>query len=187
MNLIRKIARKIYYLIKGRPLTDHEKSEKIIQEIRSGGGTVGENVAILNSFIDMGEPYLITIGSDVTLTGIRILTHDASTKRFLGYTKTGKVVIGSHVFIGNGAIILPDTVIGDNVIIGAGSVVAKDIPSNTVAVGNPIRVIGSFDDYIEKNRQQMKEKPVLDEYPHQIMQHQESIVRLKKSGSGYLL
>lgn len=187
MNLLRTILRKIYYLIKGRPLTDHEKSEKMKQAIRNGGGTVGDNVEILGSFIDMGEPYLITIGSDVTLTGVRILTHDASTKRFLGYTKTGKVVIGSHVFIGNGTIILPDTVIGDNVIIGAGSVVAKDIPSNTVAAGNPIRILGSFEGYIEKNRRLMNERPVLEEYPHQIMEHQESIDRLKESGSGYLL
>lgn len=187
MNLIRVIARKIFYLAMGRPLTAHEKCEKIIQEIRDGGGIVGDNVEILDSFIDMGEPNLIAIGSDVTLTGVRILTHDASTKRFLGYTKTGRVVIGSHVFIGNGVIILPDTVIGDNVIIGAGSVVAKDIPSNTVAAGNPIRILGSFEDYIEKNRQLMKEKPVLEEYPYQIMQHQESIDRLKESGTGYLL
>lgn len=45
------------------------------------------------------------------------------------------MAVGSHVFIGNGAIILPDIVIGDNVIIGVGSVVAKDTPSNIVAVG----------------------------------------------------
>ena len=187
MRLVRKIAKKLYYLIKGKPLTDHEKSERIISAIRQGGGTIGDNVEILNSFIDMGEPYLITIGSDVTLTGIRLLTHDASTKRVLGYTKTGRVVIGNHVFIGNGAIILPDTVIGDNVIIGAGSVVAKDIASNTVAAGNPIRVLGSFEDYIEKNRRLMKEKPVLNEYPSEIMEHQDSIETLQKSGSGYIL
>lgn len=49
--------------------------------------------------------------------------------------------IGKNCFIGIGAIILPGVKIGDEVIIGAAAVVTKDIPSNTVAVGNPARVI----------------------------------------------
>lgn len=36
---------------------------------------------------------------------------------------------------------LPNVTIGSNVVIGAGSVVVKDIPDNSVAVGNPCRVI----------------------------------------------
>ena len=51
------------------------------------------------------------------------------------------VTIGNNVWIGGGAIILPGVSIGDNVTIGAGSVVTKDIPSNTVAAGNPCRVL----------------------------------------------
>jgi maltose O-acetyltransferase len=51
------------------------------------------------------------------------------------------VTIGNNVWIGGGAIILPGVTIGDNVTIGAGSVVTKDIPSNTVAAGNPCRVL----------------------------------------------
>jgi len=49
--------------------------------------------------------------------------------------------IGKNCFIGVGATILPGVVIGDEVIIGASSVVTKSIPSNSVAVGNPARVI----------------------------------------------
>jgi len=51
------------------------------------------------------------------------------------------VTIGNNVWIGGSVTILPGVTIGDNVSIGAGSVVVKDIPSNTVAVGNPCRVI----------------------------------------------
>lgn len=51
------------------------------------------------------------------------------------------ITIGSHVWIGGGAIILPGVTIGDGTTIGAGSVVTKDIPSDVVAVGNPARVI----------------------------------------------
>ena len=51
------------------------------------------------------------------------------------------VTIGNNVWIGGGVTILPGVTIGDNVTIGAGSVVVKDIESNSVAVGNPARVI----------------------------------------------
>ena len=51
------------------------------------------------------------------------------------------VTIGHNVWIGGNATILPGVTIGDNVTIGAGSVVVDDIPSNTVAVGNPCKVI----------------------------------------------
>lgn len=55
-------------------------------------------------------------------------------------TQTAPVVIGNNVWIGGGAIIMPGVTIGDNVVIGAGSIVTTDIPSNTIAYGNPCRV-----------------------------------------------
>jgi maltose O-acetyltransferase len=51
------------------------------------------------------------------------------------------VEIGSDVWVGGGAIICPGVKIGSRCVIGAGSVVTRDIPSGTVAVGNPCRVI----------------------------------------------
>ncbi len=51
------------------------------------------------------------------------------------------VTIGDNVWIGGSVTILPGVTIGDNVSIGAGSVVVHDIPSNTIAVGNPCKVI----------------------------------------------
>ncbi len=51
------------------------------------------------------------------------------------------IVIGNNVWIGAQVCILPGVTIGDNCVIGAGSVVNKDIPANTLAVGNPCRVI----------------------------------------------
>lgn len=52
-----------------------------------------------------------------------------------------KVVIGKNVWVGGSSVIMPGVTIGDNAVIGAGSVVTKDIPANTVAVGNPARVV----------------------------------------------
>ena len=51
------------------------------------------------------------------------------------------VRIGRNCWIGAGAVILPGVTIGDNAVIGAGSVVTRDIPADTVAVGNPCRVL----------------------------------------------
>ena len=56
-------------------------------------------------------------------------------------TRTAPVIIGDNVWIGGGAILMPGVRIGDNVVIGAGSVVTKDVPSHTVALGNPCRVV----------------------------------------------
>ncbi|WP_273543289.1 acyltransferase [Vreelandella profundi] len=102
------------------------------------------------------EPFLISIGDRVTITsGVKILTHDGSTwlihnemgKRYQHYSP---VTIGSDVFIGVNAILLPGVNIGDKVIIGSGSVVTKDVPSGTIVAGNPARFIGSFIDYENK-------------------------------------
>jgi maltose O-acetyltransferase len=54
----------------------------------------------------------------------------------------GKPVdIGSDVWVGGGAIILPGVRIGSKAVIGAGSVVTRDVPEGTLAAGNPCRVI----------------------------------------------
>lgn len=58
-----------------------------------------------------------------------------------GATLAGCVKIGDFSFIGANATILPNIIIGENTIIGAGSVVTKDIPSNTIAYGNPCKII----------------------------------------------
>ncbi|MBD5205427.1 MAG: sugar O-acetyltransferase [Bacteroidales bacterium] len=49
------------------------------------------------------------------------------------------ITVGNDVWIGAQVCVLPGVTIGDNVVIGAGSVVTHDIPSNTVAFGNPCR------------------------------------------------
>lgn len=55
------------------------------------------------------------------------------------------VKIEDGVWIGRGAIILPEVTVGRNSVIGAGSVVTRSIPANHVAVGNPCRVIKHID------------------------------------------
>ncbi len=56
------------------------------------------------------------------------------------------VEIGSDVWVGGGAIILPGVHIGSRAVIGAGSVVTRDVPENVLAAGNPCRVIRAISD-----------------------------------------
>ena len=136
-----------------------------INALRSRGVRIGKNCSINTDYIDYGHGFLVSMGDNVTIAvNAMILTHDASTKPFLGYSKVGSVSIGSDVFIGAGSIVLPGVSIGDNVIIGAGSVVTRDIPDNSVAVGNPAKVIGSTSGYINKNRELMNEAPIYNTY-----------------------
>lgn len=55
------------------------------------------------------------------------------------------VHIGSNVWLGEQVCILPGVTVGDGAIVGANSVVTRDIPSNSIAAGNPARVIRLFD------------------------------------------
>lgn len=142
-------------LQKVQRLLFHKRKKDLISILRERGVQIGENVDIIDSYIDGCHGCLIKIGNNVTITGARILAHDASTKKFIGYTKIGFVTIGNNVFIGNGAIILPGTNIGNNVIIGAGAIVASNVPDNSVMVGNPARKLCNCDEYIERNRQRL--------------------------------
>ena len=92
--------------------------------------------------IDFSHCWHITIGDNVTLAPrVHILAHDASTRKFINYTRLGKVNIGNNVFIGASSTIMPGITIGDNVVIGVGSIVTKNIDSNVVVAGNPAKFI----------------------------------------------
>jgi maltose O-acetyltransferase len=129
------------------------------------GLQLGKNVFIGNNvLIDPSFPWLISIDDDCTITdGVIILAHDASTRRHLGYSKIGKVSIGKGTFIGVRSIILPGVKIGKGVIVGSGSIVSKDIPDNTLAVGNPAVVICSTSDYLTKHKKIMSSSPLYKE------------------------
>lgn len=123
--------------------------------LRKCGGEVGENCWFGTRKIDISHAFLIQIGNNVSISDARLLTHDASTKRELGFTRVGRIVIGNDVFIGADAIILPGVKIGNRVIVGAGSVVTKDIPDDSVVVGSPARRIASYHDYISQKHDEM--------------------------------
>lgn len=131
-----------------------------LNKLLKRGLVVGENFTRMGGvIIDPSHCYHIRIGSNVTLAPrVQILAHDASTFAFLGKTRVSNVRIGDNVFIGASSIVLPGVTIGNSVVIGAGSVVTKSIPDNSVAVGNPARVICSVDEYLEKEKIRMNEE-----------------------------
>ena len=132
-----------------------------LNELIERGLKVGSNFNMQGGcIIDSSHCWHITIGDNVTLAPhVHILAHDASTKKFFNYVKIGKVQIGNNVFIGAGTIILPGVYIGDNVVIGAGSVVTHDIPEDSLAVGNPAKVIDSCTNFIERRKLEMNKYP----------------------------
>jgi len=78
--------------------------------------------------------------------GVQILTPmhplDAELRRKQEFGKP--VEIGSDVWVGGGALILPGVRVGSRTVIGAGSVVTRDVPDGVLAAGNPCRVIRSL-------------------------------------------
>lgn len=106
--------------------------------------SVGDNffMNVNGKLMDSGK---ITIGDNVFIApNVCIVTEEHAmdvAQRVQGLEYTHPVTIGDNVWICTGAIILPGVTIGSNSVIGAGSVVTKDIPANSLAVGNPCRVI----------------------------------------------
>lgn len=88
---------------------------------------------------------IVTIGDDCFVgpnVSIYTACHSTDpTERNTRQEWAKPVTIGNNVWIGGSVTILPGVSIGDNVTIGAGSVVTSDIPSCSVAVGNPCRVV----------------------------------------------
>lgn len=120
---------------------------------------IGAVMAAAISWIRPGDRYL-SISKTTTIGPGVLLAHPYATIinadrigdnfSFIQTTTIGDIngkrpTIGNNVTLGAGVTIIGGVRVGDNVTIGAGSVVVKDIPSNSVAVGNPARVVRRLD------------------------------------------
>jgi len=156
--MIKRIYNKIRNLLKG--ITNEQLS---LEANLAAGMQVGKNCyGLAGCTIDHGHCWLIAIGDDVVFAPqVYLLAHDTSTKRSLGSTKIGRIVIGDRCFIGARVLILPGVTIGANTIIGAGSVVSKSLPPNVVAVGNPAKVVSTIFEYESKLKTQFDQSYTL--------------------------
>lgn len=141
---------KCQYLLKGR-------NKEIMNEyFRNMGMNIGKSSNICSNIMTP-EPYLITIGENVTISNdVQFITHDNSVSKILPEMTDlfGKIVIGDNCFIGQRAIIMYGVVLASNIIVASGSVVAKSFnESNIIIAGNPARKIGNWEQYKIKRAQ----------------------------------
>lgn len=105
----------------------------------------GSYINVNCNFIDDGE---IVIGEKVMFgpaVTIATVGHPINPE-MREYMYTAPVRIEDNAWIGGNVTICPGVTIGKNSVVGAGSVVIHDIPANSIAAGNPARVIRQIDE-----------------------------------------
>lgn len=125
--------------------------------------SIGNECAIW-PYTNVTDPEYTSLGNNVMLTACTILGHDGAIAVLnKTYDKkldsVGKVDIKDNVFIGHGAIILPDVTIGPNAIVAAGSVVTKNVPEGAIVAGVPAKEIGRVDQLVERLEKQTEQLP----------------------------
>lgn len=140
------------------------RSHKRWSRLRALGMRIGNDVWLPSSTsIDVPHCHLISI-ADHCGFGIEcvLLAHDAQMDEFLDAARLGRIVIHESCHIGARTVILPGVEIGPRTIVGANSTVSRSLPPETVCTGSPAKVICSLDEYLEKHRSSMRERPHFD-------------------------
>lgn len=112
----------------------HQVKIPISNHLTIGIKKLGENNTILPHPVGIVIGKKVNIGKNCVV--YQNVTIGVSNSRFEDYP-----IIGNHVIIYAGAIIIGKVIIGDNAIIGAGCIVTKDVPEGKIAVGSPMKII----------------------------------------------
>ena len=131
----------------GYELSPHFYDSYILIQARGNNSSIsiGSNTLFSNDITIIAQSE-IKIGSRC-LIGDRLTIYDSDsheinpTTRMRSAGKVASVNIGNNVWIGSVVTILKGVTIGDNSVIAANSVVTKDIPANSMAAGNPAKVV----------------------------------------------
>ncbi|MBD0339715.1 MAG: acyltransferase [Microcoleus sp. Co-bin12] len=118
-------------------------SEEYTEFLRRHGNlyAIGSNCSILPSTI-FTDPAYVRIGNNVHFSSCTLIRHDGSIAMLnraynVKLDSVGKIDIGDNVFIGYGAIVLPNVTISSNAIFGAGAVVTKDVAQRALLAASP--------------------------------------------------
>jgi maltose O-acetyltransferase len=154
--------------VQRRRLVRRMRRSPDLERLQANGLKLGTGVFIGGgTFLDPDFCFLIEIGDDTTLSlDVFVLAHDASTRTHVGYSRVAPVRIGSGVFIGARALILPGVTIGDGAVVAAASVVTRDVPRATVVAGNPARRLATTEAYFERHRRRLAERPTWEREGH---------------------
>lgn len=125
--------------------------------------SIGTDCSILTSTAILNPEY-VKIGDNVSLSRCTLIGHDGSiavlNKAYgVKLDRVGKIDIRSNVFVGWGAVIMPDVTIGPNAIVGAGAVVTRDVKPGTIVGGSPAKEIGRVEDYVNKLKDETAKLP----------------------------
>lgn len=141
------------------------RSGQDLDRLVAAGLTLGPGVSIQDGVVfDGAFPWLIEVGAETTIAPqAYLLAHDASTKRHLGRTRVGRVVVGRRVFIGARALVMPGVTVGDGAVVAAGAVVTRDVAPGALVAGNPAAEIGRVEDYLARQRDRLQAGPFFPE------------------------
>jgi len=90
----------------------------------------------------------IIIGDNFRMgPGVGLVSSNHNISDYDMWDKADPIVIGDNVWIGMNSVVLPGVSIGSNVVIGANSVVGKDMPDDSIAMGNPCEVVKAKPEY----------------------------------------
>jgi acetyltransferase-like isoleucine patch superfamily enzyme len=130
-----------------------------VRYFRSRGVEIGEGVEIFgaNLFTFGSEPYLVSIGDQVTIShNVDFITHDGGLRiardEYPNAYLYGRIQVADQCFLGAHCILLPGAKIGAGSVIGSGSIVTGEIPSGVVAIGVPAKPVKSVEEYIQEKR-----------------------------------
>lgn len=121
---------------------------------RKRGVTIGENVYLGQyCVLDNAYPEYIYIEDNVSLAGkVTMIAHANPYKHFenVVMSEVAPIVVKEGAWIAEGAIVLKGVTIGKNAIVCAGTVVDKDVPNNSMAKGNPMKIMANFEALMDK-------------------------------------